>query len=196
MMNKSVDFYYDYGSTASYLAWTQLPKICVQAGATINYKPMLLGGVFKSTGNPSPMLVEAKAAYLKTDIARYAEHYGVPYAMNPHFPLNTVGIMRGALWAAATEHLEQYNKAMFEAVWVEQKNMADPEVITQVLEKAGFEAKPIIEATGQPEIKQALIDATNEAVERGVFGAPTMFVGKEMFFGQDRLEWVARALGA
>ena len=77
-MNKSVDFYYDYGSTTSYLAWTQLPKICARAGATLNYKPMLLGGVFKSTGNPSPMLVASKAAWLKEDIARYAEHYGVP----------------------------------------------------------------------------------------------------------------------
>ncbi len=195
-MNKTVDFYYDYGSVNAYFAWTQLPALCANAGATLNYKPMLLGGVFKSTGNTSPMLVEAKAAYLKKDIARYAEHYGVPYVMNPYFPVNTVAIMRGALWAAATEHLEQYNKAMFEAVWVEQKNMSDPEVIAQVLKNAGFAAEAIIEATGQPEIKQALIDATNEAVERGVFGAPTMFVAGQMFFGQDRLKWVEKALGA
>ncbi len=195
-MNKTVDFYYDYGSVNAYFAWTQLPALCANAGATLNYKPMLLGGVFKSTGNTSPMLVEAKAAYLKKDIVRYAEHYGVPYVMNPYFPVNTVAIMRGALWAAATEHLEQYNKAMFEAVWVEQKNMSDPEVIAQVLKNAGFAAEAIIEATGQPEIKQALIDATNEAVERGVFGAPTMFVAGQMFFGQDRLKWVEKALGA
>ncbi len=193
-MSKTVDFYYDYGSTASYLAWTQLPEICAKAGATINYKPMLLGGVFKSTGNTSPLLVEAKAAYLKKDITRYVEYYDIPFSMNPHFPLNTVSIMRGAMWAAATEHLEHYNKAMFEAVWVEQKNMADPDVVTQVLEAAGFKSGPIIEATGQTDIKKALIDATNEAVERGVFGAPTMFVGGEMFFGQDRLDWVKKAL--
>lgn len=195
-MSKSVDFYYDYGSPTAYLAWTQLVEICQKAGATINYKPMLLGGVFKATGNPSPMLVESKQTYLQKDFARHAEHYAVPYVMNPHFPVNTVGIMRGAMWAAATDHLEAYNKTMFEAVWADQKNMADPEVITEVLESAGFVAAPIIEATGQAEIKQALIDATNEAVERGVFGAPTMFVGDEMFFGQDRLDWVERTLGA
>jgi len=84
-MNKSVDFYYDYGSTTSYLAWTQLPKICARAGATLNYKPMLLGGVFKSTGNPSPMLVASKAAWLKEDIARYAEHYGVGEILSEDF---------------------------------------------------------------------------------------------------------------
>lgn len=195
-MIKAVDFYYDYGSVNSYLAWTQLPAICARTGATLNYKPMLLGGVFKSTGNSSPMLVPAKAAYMEQDIARHAELYGVPCVMNPHFPVNTVGIMRGALWAAATDHLEPYNKAMFEAVWVEQKNMADPEVIAEVLKKAGFDAEPIFAATSQPEIKQGLIDATNEAVERGVFGAPTLFVGEEMFFGQDRLQWVEKALSA
>ncbi|ACD97409.1 2-hydroxychromene-2-carboxylate isomerase [Trichlorobacter lovleyi] len=193
-MSKTVDFYYDYGSPTAYMAWTQLTKICTKAGATLNYKPMLLGGVFKAIDNPSPMLVESKRAYLQKDFIRHAEHYGIPYVMNPHFPVNTVGIMRGAMWAAATEHLEQYNKVMFEAMWVDQKNMADLEVITEVLEKAGFIAAPIIEATAQAEIKKALIDATNEAVERGVFGAPTMFVGDEMFFGQDRLDWVERAL--
>ena len=114
--------------------------------------------------------------------------------MNPHFPVNTVGIMRGALWALSAGCLEDYNKAMFEAVWVDQKNMADPEVIAEVLENAGFDAKTVIDATGQPEIKQALIDATNEAVQRGVFGAPTMFVDGQMLFGQDRLMWVEKAL--
>jgi len=193
-MSKTVDFYFDYGSVNSYLAWTQLPAICARTGARLNYKPMLLGGVFKATGNSSPMLVPAKAAYMAQDIARHAELYGVPWVMNPHFPVNTVGIMRGALWAASTDHLEPYNKAMFEAVWVEQKNMAVPEVIAAVLKKAGFDAEAIFAATGQPEIKQGLIDATNEAVERGVFGAPTLFVGAEMFFGQDRLQWVEKAL--
>lgn len=195
-MSKSVDFYYDYGSPTAYMAWTLLTKLCEKTGATLNYKPMLLGGVFKATGNPSPMLVESKRAYLQKDFVRHAEYYGIPYVMNPHFPVNTVGIMRGAMWAAATDHLKEYNKAMFESIWVGQKNLADPEVITEVLENAGFKATPIIEATGQPEIKKALIDATNAAVERGVFGAPTMFVGDQMFFGQDRLDWVERALSA
>ncbi len=114
--------------------------------------------------------------------------------MNPHFPLNTLAIMRGAMWALATEHIEPYNKAMFEAVWVEQKNVADKKVIAEVLQAAGFVAEPILETAGQPDIKQALIEASGAAVERGVFGAPTMFVDGQMHFGQDRIDWVRRAL--
>ncbi len=193
-MSKSVDFYYDYVSPTAYLAWTQLTKICAEAGATLNYKPMLLGGVFKATGNTPPVQVAGKGAWLRDDIIRHAEYYGVPFAMNPHFPLSTVTIMRGAMWALATEHIEQYNKAMFEAVWVNQKNMADKDVIAEVLESSGFVTEPILDASGQPEIKKALIDATGTAVERGVFGAPTMFVNGEMHFGQDRIDWVRRAL--
>ncbi|NIQ95521.1 MAG: 2-hydroxychromene-2-carboxylate isomerase, partial [Desulfuromonadales bacterium] len=128
------------------------------------------------------------------DIIRHAEYYGVPFTMNPHFPLNTLAIMRGAMWALATEHIEPYNKAMFEAVWVEQKNVADKKVIAEVLQAAGFVAEPILEAAGQPDIKQALIEASGAAVERGVFGAPTMFVDGQMHFGQDRIDWVRRAL--
>lgn len=191
---KQVEFYYDYGSPTAYLAWTQLPAICARHGAELIYRPMLLGGVFKATGNATPVRIEAKRAWLFEDLARYIARYGVRFEMNPHFIINTLSIMRGALWAQAENCLEEFNRAMFEAVWVDRRNMADPAEIANVVAQSGLDAERMFAAIQQPEIKIALIAATDAAVERGVFGAPTMFVGDEMHFGQDRLEWVERAL--
>ena len=193
-MSKTVDFYYDFGSPAAYLAWTQLPAMCERHGAEINYRPMLLGGLFKAVGNNTPIAVKAKGAWMMEDIPRFAKRYGVPYAMNPHFILNTLTIMRGAVWAQATGVIEPYNKAMYEAVWVNGRNMADVEEIIAVTSEAGLDAAAMGEAIQQSEIKQSLISNTEEAAERGVFGAPTMFVGGVMHFGQDRLDWVEEAL--
>ena len=193
-VSKQVEFYYDYGSPTAYLAWTQLPAICARYDAELIYRPMLLGGVFKATGNATPVRIEAKRAWLFQDLARYVARYGVRFEMNPHFIINTLSIMRGAVWAQAEMCLEEFNRAMFEAVWVNQRNMADPAEIADVVAQSGLDAGAMIAAIQQPAIKSALIAATNAAVERGVFGAPTMFVGDEMHFGQDRLEWVATAL--
>ena len=193
-MPKQVEFYYDYGSPTSYLAWTQLPAICEVHGAKLIYRPMLLGGVFKATDNRTPVTVKPKGAWMFDDIARYAAHYGVPYVMNPHFIVNTLTIMRGAIWAQGAGCLEDYNKAMFEAVWVNERNMAEADVISDVMAESGLDGDAMAEAIQQPNLKTELIEVTEEAVERGVFGAPTMFVGDEMHFGQDRLDWVARAL--
>lgn len=195
-MTKSVDSYYDFGSPTAYLAWTQLPDICDRNGATLNYRPILLGGVFKGTDNQSPVMIKAKGKWLFEDIARHAERYGVAYAENPHFIVNTMAAMRGAIWAQSIGRLGDYNAAMFRAMWVDQKDISQPDVLTDVVTAAGLDAAAMAEAIQQQEIKQALIDATNEAVARGVFGAPTMIVGSEMHFGQDRLEWVERALAA
>ena len=195
-MSEQVEFYYDYGSPTTYLAWTQLPAICERYGAELIYRPMLLGGVFKATGNTTPVRIKAKGAWMFADIARHAAHYGVPFEMNPHFIINTLAIMRGAIWAQAAGCLEDYNGAMFEAVWVNQRNLAEPAEISAVMAECGLDAEAMREAIQQPDIKTALIEATDAAVARGVFGAPTMFVGAEMHFGQDRLEWVARTLAA
>ncbi len=189
-----MEFYYDYGSPTANLASTQLPAICARHGAALIYRPMLLGGVFKATGNATPVRIDAKRAWLFEDLARYVARYGVRFEMNPHFIINTLAIMRGAVWAQAASCLEEFNRAMFEAVWVNQRNMADPAEINDVMAQSGLDAERMIEAIQQPAIKSALIAATDAAVERGVFGAPTMFVGDEMHFGQDRLEWVATAL--
>ena len=191
---KSVDFYYDYGSPAAYLAWSQLPALCTRLGARLVYHPVLLGGIFKATGNASPVEIEAKGRWLFDDLARFADRYGVPFHKNPHFIVNTLTIMRGAIWAQTAGCLETYNAAIFKAMWSDQRNMADLGEIAAVSEAAGLDPKTLIAATQAKGVKQSLIDAGSRAVERGVFGVPTFFIGDDMHFGQDRLDWVADAL--
>ncbi|MEM1198553.1 MAG: 2-hydroxychromene-2-carboxylate isomerase [Pseudomonadota bacterium] len=193
-MTKTVEFYYDYGSPAAYLAWTQLPNLCAERGAELVAHPILLGGAFKATGNQSPVVIEAKGAWMFDDLERHAAHYGVDFSQNPYFIINTLPLMRGAMWARAAGRLAEYDKVMFEAIWVNQKNMNDVAVIGAVLTEGGFDAAEVTAAVQDPQIKGELIEVTNAAVERGLFGVPTMFVGHEMHFGQDRLDWVARAL--
>ncbi len=193
-MSKQVEFYYDYGSPAAYLAWTQMPGLCAGTGAELVLKPILLGGVFKATGNQTPVAIEAKGKWMFADMERFAARYGVPYAMNPHFIINSLPLMRGAVWAQQQDCLEAYNKTMFEAVWVDQKNMNDPVVIMSVLADAGFDAQVVADAIQTSEVKQVLIGETAAAVDRGAFGVPTMIVDGVMHFGQDRLDWVRDAL--
>ena len=194
-MTKAIDFYYDFISPASYLAWTQLPALCKRTGAVIHYKPVLLGGVFKAIGNTSPATVPAKWAWFRKDLERYARHYDVPYVLNPHFIFSTVSAMRGAIWALESGQIEAYNRAMFTAAWAEGKDLSSAEVLTEVLSAAGFDAAAVMQAMALPQNKSALIEACEAAAARGVFGAPSFFVDDELFFGQDRLEWVERALG-
>ena len=193
-MTKTVDFYYDYGSPAAYLAWTQLPGLCAEHGAELVAHPILLGGIFKATGNQSPVVVEPKGAWMFGDLERHAAHYGVSFSQNPYFIINTLPLMRGAMWARAAGRLAEYDKVMFEAIWVHQKDMNDVAVIGEVLTAGGFDAEEVTAAVQDSNIKGELIEVTSAAVERGLFGVPTMFVGEEMHFGQDRLDWVARAL--
>ncbi len=193
---KTVDFYFDFGSPAAYLAWTQLPEMCKAAGAKLVYKPILLGGVFQATGNRAPITVPTKGSYLFTDLARYAKRYGVPMVMNPHFPINTLTLMRGAVGMQLREaqRFEVYVKAMFNAIWVTPKNLNDPAVTAAVLQEAGFDPAAFMALVSDPEVKEALKAATQAAVDRQIFGAPTMFVGDQMFWGQDRLDFVKEAL--
>ena len=197
MSNKTVEFFFDFGSPASYLAWTQLPAICRAAGATLVYRPMLLGGVFQATGNASPITVPAKGKYMLTDLARFAQRYGVPMRFNPHFPINTLALMRAAVGVQQREpaRFEEFVAAMFRAMWVDGRNMADAATVGEVLAQAGFDAQAVLALSGDATVKDALKASTEEAVRRGAFGAPTMFVGSQMFFGQDRLDFVREALG-
>lgn len=196
-MSKAVEFFFDLGSPASYLAWTQLPTLCALHEAQLVYRPMLLGGVFQATGNASPAMVPAKARYVFADFQRYAQRYGVPLAFPPGFPINTLSLMRGtaAVQMFAPERFEAYLSAVFPAMWTQQKNLGDPQILATVLQQAGFDPEQFQAWTADPQVKAALKDATEEAVRRGAFGAPTFFVGEQMFFGQDRLEFVAQALG-
>jgi 2-hydroxychromene-2-carboxylate isomerase len=198
LSKNTVEFFFDFGSPASYLAWTQLPGICADAGATLAYRPMLLGAVFKATGNTSPVSVPAKGRYVLEDLARHARRYGVPMRPNPHFPINTLMLMRCAvgLQSRHPARFNDYARAMFEAMWVEQKNLGEAGVVAEVLGRAGLEAGEILDLSGDAAVKEALKLNTEEAVRRGVFGAPTVFVGGQMFFGQDRLDFVREALAA
>ena len=194
-MTKTVEFFYDFGSPTVYLAATQLPTIAGSVGATVDWRPMLLGGVFKSTGNQSPVVVPAKAAHMKDDLERFAKRYGVPFRFNPHFPINTLALMRGAVaYQDDAVASSTYRDAIFTAIWVEARNLNEPEVIGQVLSDAGLDPAELMNRIGQQTVKDQLIANTEEAVNRGVFGAPTFFVGEQMFFGQDRLDFVAEAL--
>lgn len=197
-MAKTVDFYFDFGSPAAYLAWTQLPKLCADAGATLVWQPLLLGGVFQSTGNRAPISVPLKGSYLFVDMARFAKRYGVPLVMNPHFPINTLHLMRAAvgLQRRADARFEAYCAAMFRAIWVDAINLGDPAVLAATLTGAGFEPAALLALSAEPEVKEALKARTDAAVQRGIFGAPTMFVGDQMFWGQDRLDFVRDALAA
>jgi 2-hydroxychromene-2-carboxylate isomerase len=193
-MTKTVEFYFDVGSPTTYLAHYRLLQLKDQYGCLIAYNPILLGGLFKATGNTSPAMVPAKGRYMDIDMPRYAQMYGLPLVMNPHFPINTLNLMRGAVALLTTEHFQTYINAVFDAMWVNGKNMGDVGTVVDVLTEAGLNASSILESTQSPEIKAALISNTEKAVERGLFGAPTMFVDNEMFFGQDRLHFVESAL--
>ena len=197
-MPRQAEFFFDVGSPTAYLAWTQLPALCAAAGATLLYRPMLLGAVFQATGNASPVTVPAKGRYMGDDIARFAARYGVPYAHNPAFPINTLLLMRGAtgIQLRSPERLDAYLRAVFNAMWAEPRNMNDPMVVAGVLHAAGFDPAAMMALAAEPEVKDALRATTEEAVRRGVFGAPTVFVGETLFFGQDRLDFVREALDA
>ncbi|MDE2606214.1 MAG: 2-hydroxychromene-2-carboxylate isomerase [Burkholderiales bacterium] len=195
-MSKAVEFYFDVGSPAAYLAWTQLPAIAREAGAQIEYRPFLLGGVFQATGNRSPMEVPAKGQYMQDDLQRFARRYGVPFAHNPHFPINTLTLMRGALGLQLREpqRMVPYGDAVFRAIWVEGQDMNDPATVAGVLQRAGFDPAQLLALASEPAVKDQLKAVTQEAVARGVFGAPTFFVGQDMFWGQDRLDFVKERL--
>ena len=195
-MNKTVEFFFDLGSPASYLAHTQLPLLCRDTGATLVHRPMLLGAVFQATGNASPAMIPAKGHYMLRDLARFAERYGVPMRFNPHFPINTLTLMRllVAVQLHQPERFDDALQALFQAIWVEGINMGDPARVAEVLNAAGFDAQALQSQIAEQQVKDALKASTEEAVKRGVFGAPTCFVQGEMFFGQDRLEFVREAL--
>jgi len=195
-MSKTVEFYFDLGSPATYLAYTQLPKICAQTDTRLVYIPLLLGGVFKSTGNASPATIPAKGRYMFQDLDRYAKRYGVPLKFNPHFPINTLMLMR-AVTGMQLRHPERFAAfldCLFKAIWVEGRSLDEPATVAAVLSENGFNPQEVLALTADEEIKTALKDNTEKAVQRGVFGAPSMFVDNQLYFGQDRLDFVLEAL--
>lgn len=195
---KTLEFFFDVGSPTSYLAHTQLPRIAAETGAALTLRPLLLGGVFKATGNSSPVTIPAKGRWMLQDLQRWARRWDVPFAFNPHFPVNTLTLMRGAagLQLRQPQDLVRYVDAVFHAMWVQPRNLGEPAELAAVLAAAGFDPAALQALVADPEVKATLAATTEEAVARGAFGAPTVFVGDALFFGQDRLDFVREALQA
>ncbi len=191
-----IEFLFDVGSPTSYLAFRRLPGIAARTGASIDYRPILLGGVFKAIGNAPPGTVAARGAWMNIDMARFAAREGIALAMNPDFPINTITMMRLLTAAKGTTDFDGLAEALFVGMWQQPRNMADPGVLASTLTAAGFDAEAWLDRAADRQVKAALAAETEAAVARGVFGAPSFFVGPEFFFGQDRLDWVEAAASA
>jgi 2-hydroxychromene-2-carboxylate isomerase len=196
-----VIFYFDFGSPNAYLAHKVIPGIEQRTGATFAYVPALLGGIFKATGNQSPAQafagIPSKLAYEAKETRRFVKKHGITeYAMNPHFPVNTLQIMRGAVAAQELGVFEAYVDAVYRTMWVQGLKMDDPAVIRQAFEDAGLPADRLIELMGDAAVKAKLIENTEAAVAKGVFGSPSFLVGDELFFGKDRLRDVEEEVAA
>ncbi|MCW0922566.1 MULTISPECIES: 2-hydroxychromene-2-carboxylate isomerase [Pseudomonas] len=195
-MTKTVEFYFDLGSPTTYLAHTQLAKICADTQSELNYIPMLLGGVFKATGNASPAMIPAKGRYMFQDLDRFAKRYGVQLRFNPHFPINTLILMRAVtgMQMRQPQRFAEFVDCLFKALWVEGRNLNDAQTVAAVLTENGFDPQEIMALTNDESVKAALKENTEAAIKRGVFGAPSMFIGDQLFFGQDRLDFLEEAL--
>ena len=199
-MTKTVDFIFDFASPNAYLAHHVLKELCARRGARMNVLPCLLGGIFKATNNQAPMIafgpVKGKMAYEMLETDRFIKKHRLErFKFNPHFPVNTLTIMRGLIAAEMDGVKDKYIDVVLKAMWEDGENMADPATISRVLAAGGLDAARILEMTQNPEVKEQLAANTNAAVERGAFGIPTFYLGKEMFFGKERLGQVEEILG-
>ena len=200
-MTKTVEFIFDFGSPNAYLAYTVLQDIARRTGAQVVLTPCLLGGIFKITGNQAPMTafggIQGKLAYEALETKRFvARHKLDRYQFNPHFPVNTLLIMRGLVAARRLGVEQAYLDTVMAAMWERGLKMDDPQVVAAALAEAGLDAKAILEATQDPDVKAELMANTEQAAARGAFGIPTFFVGDEMFFGKERLGQVEEELAA
>ena len=198
-MSKTVDFIFDFASPNAYLVHKIVPEIEARTGARFNYIPCLLGGIFKATGNQAPMIafggIKNKPEYDALEMQRFiTRHELTGFKMNPHFPVISLMLVRGALVAERDGYLMKYIDAMVDAMWEQGLKLDDADVLHKALADAGFDADKIMTDMGDEAIKAKLLENTNAAVERGAFGIPTFFVGEEMFFGKERLGQVEELL--
>jgi 2-hydroxychromene-2-carboxylate isomerase len=187
-----VEFHFDFGSPNAYLSHLVIPHIEQRTGATFEYVPVLLGGVFRSTNNRSPMEsfqgVKNKLEYQQLEMQRFIRRHAITrFAFNPFFPVNTLMIMRGAVAAQMEGVFARYVDEVFRHMWADPKKMDDPDVARAALEDSGLNGARLLERTQEPAVKDRLLQNTQKSVERGTFGSPTFFVGDEIFFGKDRL---------
>lgn len=188
----NIEFHFDFGSPNAYLVHKVIPAVTRETGITFEYVPILLGGVFKATNNVSPAVslqgVRNKPEYQRIETERFTRAHGIrPQVANPHFPVNTLKIMRGAVYARGTDDYRRYIDAMYGAMWEQALKMDEDDVIAAALEAAGLPTAEIFAGMADPAVKQGLIGNTEDSVRRGTFGSPTFFVGEEIFFGKDKL---------
>ena len=197
----TLDFYYDFGSPNAYFAWKALQGVTQRTGLEVIMHPVLIGGIFKSTGNQPPWQafgnVPNKMKYMQLEIQRFIkDHKLSAFKFNSAFPVNTLLSMRAAIVAQKAGVHETFYPAVFKALWEDDKNISQPEVLAEVLNEAGLDGNALIAATQTPDIKQALMEATQTCVDRGAFGLPTFFLGDDIYFGKDRIWQIEQALSA
>jgi 2-hydroxychromene-2-carboxylate isomerase len=200
-MTPKVEFHFDFGSPNAYLVHKLIPQVEQRTGARFDYVPILLGGVFKLTNNQPPMVqfkdVVSKQNYQRLEMVRFVRKHGLSqFRMNPHFPVNTVQIMRGAVAADMDGQLAKYVDAVFRHMWEEGKKMDEPDVIRAALDGSGLDGARTLARIQDQEVKDRLLENTQASVARGTFGAPTFFVGDDIFFGKDRLRDVEEEITA
>ena len=199
-MAKRFEFLFDFGGPNSYLAHKMLPEICTLTGAEVTYVPILLGGLFKLTNNQAPLMryaeTPAKRNYEMLEFDRFVKANTLPFKMNPHFPINSLHLMRGAVAAQHLGCFMPYVEAIMAAMWEKGANTGDPAIVQDVLDKAGIDGAALIAMSDDPEVKAELATNTEKAAARGAFGVPTFFVGDEMFWGKERLAQVSEALAS
>jgi 2-hydroxychromene-2-carboxylate isomerase len=201
VMSATIEFIFDFASPNAYLAYRALPPIVERTCARLDIVPCLLGGIFKATGNQPPMIafapVKGKFDYERLEIRRFiAKHRLDKFRLNPHFPVNSLMLMRGFIAARDAGHGAAYLEMGLRGMWEDGLKLDDPDVLARAIDAAGLDLASLLAAAQTEGVKRKLTDNTAKAVERGVFGVPTFFVGKEMFFGKERLGQVAEAVEA
>lgn len=197
--NKTLDFYYDFGSPNAYFAWKALQGVSERTGLDIIMHPVLIGGIFKSTNNQPPWQafgnVPNKMKYMQLEIQRFIqEHKLTNFKFNSAFPVNTLLAMRGAIAAQQADVHDAYYPAVFKAIWEDDKDISQPDILADVLTAAGMDGVALMQATQTPEVKQGLMEATQTCVDRGAFGLPTFFLGDDIYFGKDRVWQIEQAV--
>lgn len=199
ILSKSVEFIFDFASPNAYLVHKALPGLIARTGATVSYTPCLLGGIFKATGNSAPMFqyaaIPAKLAYQRIEIERFvAVHQLTRFAMNPHFPVNSLLIMRAAIVAQVDGVFDRYVDAVMADMWEVGMKMDDPAIVTAALDRHGLDGAAMLARTQDQSVKDQLVANTQAAVARGVFGIPSFFIGDDLYFGKERLGQVEATL--
>ena len=192
----AITWYYDYSSPYTYLASTRIESLCERQGYTLVWKPILVGGIFNAVNQSvyEARATPAKARYGAKDVTDWARYYGIPFSFPSIFPINSVKALRGALMAIGAGVVPEYSRRIFQAYWAENKDISDDEVLACIAGQTGLAREAFTDWTSGAEAKENLRSITQEAMDRGVFGSPTFFLGEDMYFGNDRLVLLEEAM--